>query len=90
MPLAALNSQACVAPLPQSLLEDIGQILQKNRLRGLGRRWISCRYTAASVDQEFLEIPADIARKAIFGRAPGLLRPELIAGAADHREILVL
>ena len=73
---ADVNEWACKMPLrPDAPLQKVRQILQQRRVRGLGAGRIAAIHPAIAIDEKFLEIPIDVARKAVFlGRQPRIQR----------------
>src|SRR6266851_6062761 len=64
------------------LLQNVGQVLQKRGIRRLRSRRVAANHSSVAIDQEFLEIPADVSGKAVLlGGQPGV---EGMAMSAAH------
>src|SRR5712664_981396 len=48
------------------VLQNVGQILQKRGIRRLRSRGVAANHASVAIDQEFLEIPAYVAGKAVL------------------------
>jgi hypothetical protein len=68
------------------VLQNIGQILQKGGIRRLGTGRVTTGHSSVAIDQEFLEIPADVAGEAVLrGGQPAVQRIPLGADDVDLR-----
>src|SRR5271168_371545 len=67
-------------------LKNVGQVLQKACIRRLQARRVAANHQPAAIDQEFLEIPADVSGKAILlGGQPRVQRVPVRAVDLDFR-----
>src|SRR5277367_256351 len=67
-------------------LKNVGQVLQKACIRRLQARRVAANHPPAAIDQEFLEIPADVSGKAVLlGGQPRVQRVPVCAVDLDFR-----
>ena len=61
--------------MPLATRANVRQVLQKHSVRRLRSRRIAASDPSVAIDQEFLEIPADVSRKAVvLGGQPSIQR----------------